>query len=218
MPSGIYKRKLKYNISKRFLLQEYIISKKSTHQIAKEISCSHKTILNYLYRFNIPVRPKKEVFNFKGRKHTKKTKEYMRKAHYKGGLSDKAKQNQKSYQKEWVKKNKNRVREYDRKYKKKLRKNKEYRKKQSIYFKKKYKNNAHYRIRQCISSIIRKRLQKRLSGKKGQSINKYLPFTIDTLIIHLQRQFRKGMTWNNYGKVWQIDHIIPDCRFKYKNM
>ena len=25
----------------------------------------------------------------------------------------------------------------------------------------------------------------------------------------LERQFLKGMTWDNYGKVWNIDHVIP---------
>lgn len=28
---------------------------------------------------------------------------------------------------------------------------------------------------------------------------------------HLEAQFRKGMTWGNYGSAWHIDHIIP-CR------
>ena len=25
---------------------------------------------------------------------------------------------------------------------------------------------------------------------------------------HIERQFKKGMTWDNYGE-WHIDHIIP---------
>jgi hypothetical protein len=28
------------------------------------------------------------------------------------------------------------------------------------------------------------------------------------LVLHLERQFTKGMSWSNYGK-WHIDHIIP---------
>lgn len=26
---------------------------------------------------------------------------------------------------------------------------------------------------------------------------------------HLEKQFRDGMTWENHGKLWHIDHIIP---------
>lgn len=30
---------------------------------------------------------------------------------------------------------------------------------------------------------------------------------------HLECQFRKGMTWQNYGPTWHIDHIIPCSAF-----
>jgi len=26
---------------------------------------------------------------------------------------------------------------------------------------------------------------------------------------HLEKQFKPGMSWQNYGKEWQVDHIIP---------
>lgn len=35
---------------------------------------------------------------------------------------------------------------------------------------------------------------------------------IDYLLHHLQSQFTKGMSWNNYGK-WEIDHIKPCASF-----
>ena len=34
---------------------------------------------------------------------------------------------------------------------------------------------------------------------------------------HLEKQFTKGMTWENHGK-WHIDHVIPDSHFKYINV
>ena len=47
---------LKYNITKKFLQQEYIINKKSTTEIAKELNCGHSTIANRLKKYNIKTR------------------------------------------------------------------------------------------------------------------------------------------------------------------
>ena len=32
---------------------------------------------------------------------------------------------------------------------------------------------------------------------------------INYLKTHIEKQFKNGMTWDNYGKVWHVDHIIP---------
>lgn len=29
---------------------------------------------------------------------------------------------------------------------------------------------------------------------------------------HLELQFKKGMSWGNYGSDWHIDHVIPLVR------
>lgn len=34
-------------------------------------------------------------------------------------------------------------------------------------------------------------------------------FTKEELIIHLEQQFKLGMTWENYGSYWEVDHIKP---------
>jgi hypothetical protein len=39
-----------------------------------------------------------------------------------------------------------------------------------------------------------------------------LGYTRDDLVAHLERQFLKGMSWDNYGE-WHIDHIIPLSSF-----
>ena len=52
-------------LTKDFLIKEYIVNKKSTYQIAKEIGCSHSNILNYLKKYNIKTRTQGEALKGK---------------------------------------------------------------------------------------------------------------------------------------------------------
>lgn len=81
----------------------------------------------------------------------------------------------------------------------------------------KYHNNYRYKLRQNITNLINHRLHSRFSSKNWRPISSFLPYTIDELIRHLEKQFKKGMTWSNHGK-WHIDHIRPDCKFNYKSV
>ncbi len=47
---------------------------------------------------------------------------------------------------------------------------------------------------------------------KAKKTIKLLDCTIPELKKYLEKQFKKGMTWNNYGK-WHVDHIRPCCKF-----
>jgi hypothetical protein len=67
---------------------------------------------------------------------------------------------------------------------------------------------------------IRKNLSRRLwdvlrqSGEcKNVSVMKYLGCAKDELIRHLESKFTKGMTWDNYGSGWHVDHIQPCASF-----
>ena len=57
----------KYNISKSFLIKEYLKNKKSSAQIAEIIKCGRNTILRYLKRYSISIRNRNEIH--KGNKH-----------------------------------------------------------------------------------------------------------------------------------------------------
>jgi hypothetical protein len=41
-------------------------------------------------------------------------------------------------------------------------------------------------------------------------------FTLDQLRSHLEKKFKIGMTWDNYGMYWHIDHIIPIAAFNFE--
>jgi len=93
------------------------------------------------------------------------------------------------------------------------------------------KIDAHFKLRITVSERIRAALKSYLKNKyknKGSTIE-FLGCNIEELKIHLQNQFREGITWQNHGE-WHIDHIIPcaafdlskkeDCLkcFNYKNL
>jgi len=58
---------------------------------------------------------------------------------------------------------------------------------------------------------MRYRLWMALKGKQKKERTKNLiGCSIEDLKIYIEKQFKEGMTWNNYGsKGWTIDHIIP---------
>jgi len=57
----------KYNISKKFLIKEYIKNKKSCFQIADKIGCSLNCIYHRLKKYNIKIRNRNEIH--RGKKH-----------------------------------------------------------------------------------------------------------------------------------------------------
>jgi hypothetical protein len=60
----------------------------------------------------------------------------------------------------------------------------------------------------------RKRIKHALKKSKSKKSIEYLGCDIATFKEHLEKKFVDGMNWENYGKVWHIDHIIP---INYKN-
>ncbi len=48
--------------------------------------------------------------------------------------------------------------------------------------------------------------------KKGSPLRSCLGYTGTDLMAHLERQFVKGMSWDNHGD-WHIDHIVPISQY-----
>lgn len=88
------------------------------------------------------------------------------------------------------------------------------------------------KIKAHVSRQIRNALFKNNQSKNGDSVLKFLQFSIKELKDHLEKQFESWMTWDNYGIYklstwddnniltwkWNIDHIIPQSNFKYSSM
>lgn len=71
----------------------------------------------------------------------------------------------------------------------------------------KINNNLRARIYQSLTS--------RGAMKGGLATFDILDYTRQSLIDHLERHFSPGMTWDNYGPAWHVDHIMPLDSFEY---
>jgi hypothetical protein len=62
------------------------------------------------------------------------------------------------------------------------------------------------RLNQRMSTAIWRTLKVAKAGRHWETL---VDFTLDELKWHLEKQFRDGMTWGNYGSYWQVDHVKP---------
>lgn len=76
-----------------------------------------------------------------------------------------------------------------------------------------YQLRPDVKLHQAISAGIWKSLDGRKNGRAWESL---VGYTLEELMIHLESQFTKGMTWDNYGK-WHIDHIKPKSCFNIES-
>jgi len=68
-----------------------------------------------------------------------------------------------------------------------------------------------------VSNISREiRASMKEKAKAGRHWESLVSFTIDQLKAHLEKLFKPGMTWENYGTVWEIDHKIPIAAFNFE--
>lgn len=68
-------------------------------------------------------------------------------------------------------------------------------------------NNPIVRMANSMRRSIRRYLD---AGQKGEmSSFEIIGCSKDDLRKHLESKFRDGMTWQNYGKHWHIDHVVP---------
>lgn len=67
------------------------------------------------------------------------------------------------------------------------------------------------RLENNVSRAVHRALKGRKNGEPSFAL---LGFNVEVLMAHLERQFQRGMTWENYGK-WHVDHIRPLASFTY---
>ena len=71
------------------------------------------------------------------------------------------------------------------------------------------------KLANTMSSRIRKVLKNTKNNYHWESL---VGYTACQLKQHLEKQFKEGMTWENYGFYgWHIDHIIPISVFNFSS-
>ena len=115
---------------------------------------------------------------------------------------------------EWYLKNKEQKKEYLREY---YLKNKEQIiKQQGKYKRNKYHAHFNYRLETCLRGRVGVALRRKKINitSKATSTMKLVGCTIEELWRHLEKNFKPGMTKENYGyRTWHIDHIMPCSSF-----
>ena len=76
--------------------------------------------------------------------------------------------------------------------------------------KKQWNTNIEFRIKNVYRSRIRQAIIK--GFKSGKTLELLGVKDMQIVILHLQKSFQEGMSWDNYGE-WHIDHIIPCASF-----
>jgi hypothetical protein len=116
----------------------------------------------------------------------------------------------------WAKENPEQVRERKRRAgpDKNLERVREHRlrwtKKNPHYRKNRLASDSAYHLLECLRGRTRSAIRR---GCKSAHTLELLGCTIPELRAHLEAQFRPGMTWENYGPVWHVDHIRPCASF-----
>lgn len=159
--------------------------------------------LNYAKEYRIKNKQKickieRERYNENPEKYRQKSKNYRLKN------LDKVKSYQKNYNTLNREKRNAASREYYRNHKEASRK------RNSIRFKRLTKEDPKYRLRRRMTDGI----YRSLKNKNGYSWEKLVGYTFQDLVNHLEKQFKPGMSWDNFGK-WHVDHIIPQSVFNY---
>lgn len=81
------------------------------------------------------------------------------------------------------------------------------------HFRRRYRSDPAYRLNFILGTTIRKALQAATVRKCRRSWTEMVGYSADQLRLHLERQFLRGMSWENYGAAWHIDHILPLSSF-----
>jgi hypothetical protein len=84
----------------------------------------------------------------------------------------------------------------------------------SKYQKERKKTDVQFRL----ACNLRTRLANAMrGGPKSTSAIRHLGCSLKEFRAHMEAQFKDGMSWDNYGTVWEVDHVRPLANYDLTN-
>jgi hypothetical protein len=80
-----------------------------------------------------------------------------------------------------------------------------------------WKNNLNYRIKGKLRNHINRMIRMAKQKKSGRRTTMFLGVPMAIAKQKIESRFRDGMTWENHGELWEIDHIVPLSHFDLTN-
>lgn len=189
-------------LNKGYLVEQYLVKKRSTLQIGNEHNVCRQVIGRLLKLHGIAARTKSEAFRV--RCGPPATKEDLRQFRYLFWLAFPELRG--VWTKRWYDANRRKPKKTaaERLEHKRTRMRRNYHARKLV--------DPGYRIRFQLSNRIRDALNGR---RKPESAMKLLGCSILDFRIYLESKWEPGMSWDNYGRYpgWQIDHIMPCAIF-----
>ncbi len=68
------------------------------------------------------------------------------------------------------------------------------------------------RLNNSVTSQIYHAVRELKAGRRWEHL---VGYSLKDLMSHIEKQFINGMTWENYGIYWHLDHITPKVAFNY---
>lgn len=125
---------------------------------------------------------------------------------------DKYKERKTKYHKEWSKENRDRLNEYHKEWREKN--IDKHREKKRNYEKYKKSTDPIYKLISNFRTAIYTVLKENKLDKYSNYFN-MVGYSAEQLKEHLEKQFKDGMNWENYGE-WHVDHIKPISSFVFE--
>lgn len=74
---------------------------------------------------------------------------------------------------------------------------------------KKYATDPVFRAKAMLRSRLTYMLKTNQKTSFGSDLHHALGASYSEVRKHIERQFSAGMSWENYGVIWEIDHVVP---------